>query len=521
MIRLLLVDDEPMLLVGVRKLLEGTDYMVAGTASNGIGALAFLEHNPVDIVMTDLKMPGMNGIELIHHLRSEHFEGEVLALSNYSDFELVRDALTEGARDYVLKSDMTRDNLLNRLDKLSGIIRARQMERAQETQKALEQEKNAQKLIAAEIERSILFADAAISPATKALISGDGTRPVQHGVLLIDASTPADQKRRPFARQLRNILPEIFSDLSFPQTMQIRQDQLLCLLFDIRDREQLQAKARQTLRQSQVYFKAEPAIAMSLCAGDIGAVRDGYNACKTALRYAFYFPETRLFPTDKFPRFLPPNASFYHEFLRQTAAAFRSGSADAAISEMRGFLSISAQRLYDPDWVKTCCCRCSENLLLSAGVHTDGTISALTRQLEEAPDIHTLLRWMFDGLTAALAAEHGPAGSHKQEVLSALAFIDGHYSEKLSLEDIADHVQLNKSYLCRLFKQKTGMSVFSYINQVRMQKAAQLLTQKGAGSVTEIAAAVGIEDSFYFTRKFKEFFGRSPREYAKEMADAR
>ena len=65
------------------------------------------------------------------------------------------------------------------------------------------------------------------------------------------------------------------------------------------------------------------------------------------------------------------------------------------------------------------------------------------------------------------------------------------------------------------------MSVFSYINQVRMQKAAQLLTQKGAGSVTEIAAAVGIEDSFYFTRKFKEFFGRSPREYAKEMADAR
>ena len=249
MIRLLLVDDEPMLLVGVRKLLEGTDYMVAGTASNGIGALAFLEHNPVDIVMTDLKMPGMNGIELIHHLRSEHFEGEVLALSNYSDFELVRDALTEGARDYVLKSDMTRDNLLNRLDKLSGIIRARQMERAQETQKALEQEKNAQKLIAAEIERAILFADAAISPATKALISGDGTRPVQHGVLLIDASTPADQKRRPFARQLRNILPEIFSDLSFPQTMQIRQDQLLCLLFDIRDREQLQAKLDELQRR--------------------------------------------------------------------------------------------------------------------------------------------------------------------------------------------------------------------------------------------------------------------------------
>ena len=65
MFKILLVDDEPMIKIGVRKLLEGTEYVVAGTASNGVDALNFLESNTADIVLTDLKMPIMDGIELI------------------------------------------------------------------------------------------------------------------------------------------------------------------------------------------------------------------------------------------------------------------------------------------------------------------------------------------------------------------------------------------------------------------------------------------------------------------------
>lgn len=103
MFKILLVDDEPIIKIGVRKLLEGTDYIIAGTASNGSEALLFLETNSVDIILTDLKMPVMDGIELIRQLQAIAFEGAVLVLSNYSEFELVREALTEGAADYILK----------------------------------------------------------------------------------------------------------------------------------------------------------------------------------------------------------------------------------------------------------------------------------------------------------------------------------------------------------------------------------------------------------------------------------
>lgn len=91
-----------------------------------------------------------------------------------------------------------------------------------------------------------------------------------------------------------------------------------------------------------------------------------------------------------------------------------------------------------------------------------------------------------------------------------------HYTEPVTLEDIAGHVNLNKSYLCRLFKQQTGKSVFGCLNQIRMEKAAQYISKyKDQYSVREIAMLVGIEDQFYFTRRFKAYFGVSPSEYAR------
>ena len=156
MFKILLVDDEPIIKIGVRKLLEGTDYIIAGTASNGSEALLFLETNSVDIILTDLKMPVMDGIELIRQLQAIAFEGAVLVLSNYSEFELVREALTEGAADYILKTDMTRAHLLEHMEKISQNLCFQNQKRTEAAQIALKQEQNTRKLFLSEIERVLL-----------------------------------------------------------------------------------------------------------------------------------------------------------------------------------------------------------------------------------------------------------------------------------------------------------------------------------------------------------------------------
>ena len=97
-LQILLVDDEPAIKIGFRQLTDWskTPYTLCGTAGNGKEALAYLEKNPVDIIITDLKMSVMDGIGLIHALKQNNSEIPIIVLSNYSDFELVREALTAG-----------------------------------------------------------------------------------------------------------------------------------------------------------------------------------------------------------------------------------------------------------------------------------------------------------------------------------------------------------------------------------------------------------------------------------------
>ena len=111
-LQILLVDDEPAIKIGFRQLTDWskTPYTLCGTAGNGKEALAYLEKNPVDIIITDLKMSVMDGIGLIHALKQNNSEIPIIVLSNYSDFELVREALTAGAADYILKANISRSD---------------------------------------------------------------------------------------------------------------------------------------------------------------------------------------------------------------------------------------------------------------------------------------------------------------------------------------------------------------------------------------------------------------------------
>lgn len=105
-------------------------------------------------------------------------------------------------------------------------------------------------------------------------------------------------------------------------------------------------------------------------------------------------------------------------------------------------------------------------------------------------------------------------GKYKSEIQTALIYLHTHYTEKITLDSIAEAVNLNRSYLCRLFKKELGKSIFSYLGQLRLEKAAHILKTNNHAYIREVAEQFGIDEPFYFTRKFKEYYGVSPREYA-------
>jgi two-component system response regulator YesN len=118
---MLIVDDEPLVLLTIKSLCQWEDFdlNIAGEAANGRDALEFIRANPgIDIVVTDVDMPVMNGIEFAEALRRENFNPAMIFLSSYSNFEYVRSAFKSGACEYMLKSELDEHSLLGIIGKI-------------------------------------------------------------------------------------------------------------------------------------------------------------------------------------------------------------------------------------------------------------------------------------------------------------------------------------------------------------------------------------------------------------------
>ncbi len=107
-------------------------------------------------------------------------------------------------------------------------------------------------------------------------------------------------------------------------------------------------------------------------------------------------------------------------------------------------------------------------------------------------------------------------GHYKTDVAKTLTYIENNYMHRLTLSSISANVNLSTSYLCRVFKSEVGTSITSYLNNLRIRKAATLI-KENTFSLKEISVMVGIDDQLYFSRLFKKCMGISPSEYGKRF----
>ncbi len=128
MYELLIVDDELLVREGIKKSIDWNtlNFNQPFEAYNGIEAWEIIETSDIDVVLTDIKMPGMNGIELIKKIRSGSKPIEVIILSCYNDFEYVREAINLGACDYLFKLDMLSEDILLSIQKAVERIKTRE-----------------------------------------------------------------------------------------------------------------------------------------------------------------------------------------------------------------------------------------------------------------------------------------------------------------------------------------------------------------------------------------------------------
>ena len=130
-------------------------------------------------------------------------------------------------------------------------------------------------------------------------------------------------------------------------------------------------------------------------------------------------------------------------------------------------------------------------------------------------DTYQIFAYVYQ-LFSLLTGSEKKTGKNRDYAQYAIRYMNNNYTENVRIDDIADALHLERTYFTKLFKKETGLTPVAYLSKLRIQKACRMLCEYTM-SIGEIAASVGFDDAFYFSRKFKKIMGISPSEYKKDL----
>ncbi len=499
MYQLLLVDDEPVIRMTFRNLLpwDNTLWHIAGMVSNGEEALAFLAQHPVDIVITDMKMPQMNGLELILRLKEQRFPGAILVLSNYSDFSLVRQAMQLGARDYMLKTDMEAAPMREALERLSENLIPSGGRVAPETAGITDDYRRT-------VLRDLMLGYAP-SEETDSLLLPHG--PYQ----MLDVVMENQGERPTTHKSVRNVLLANFNEQA--DVVYLGEQEYICLI-PAENEDVLLRRSVQLVRQLKMYLNSKANILVSSPFADTESMRRQLAQCQSAARLFFYpIPESCL-AAERIVFSPLADEALPEEAACQLADVF-SRSPDRADGWITALTQRCAERKVNPELLLNYVFQVLQALLLNHPQASESAVFASHVDVLSCKSSDQLCGLLHTLLPSLLETPATEVKTGNQDVRTLILYLQQHHAERISLDSLSATVNLNRSYLCRLFKRETGESLFQYLARLRLERAAGLLLQEEL-SIREIAARVGIDDPFYFTRMFKKQYGVAPSEYASQ-----
>lgn len=286
MYKILLVDDEAIVKISLQNIiLTCPDFSVAGSVANGMEALEFISAHSVDAVITDLQMPIMDGVTLVQELRKTGFSGPILALSNYSDFELVRGAMKAGVFDYLLKADISPAIITEYLEKIRSLLQEH------EEHEVLEKKQKDDQLQRSTRHQDLFrfaFLQFLANPNAlpqKDIILRDMPDGIIPAVLLYITMDVPKLGQTTAAQFIESVLVETFSDVSPIFTAQINNSELIVMASEAAIAQQklvLSVRLERVYRTVRAYSLQEPHIFYIHGVDSIEAICRGYQLCSQA-----------------------------------------------------------------------------------------------------------------------------------------------------------------------------------------------------------------------------------------------
>ncbi len=520
MYQVLIVDDEPIVKIALRSMIDwnALGFHICATASDGEEALDMACRFQPDLIICDLKMPVMDGIELIREVQKKEISCEFLVISNYEDFDYVRTALVLGAADYILKVSISPEELTAQLQKL----------RKKLEQKAAEDEKNfssSQELVRHQERHAAwreFFTDRHYKLETLCSVTNFFPEELESFALCQISFDWYTQNLEP--------LPSIDLIQSTLKNALEHFDRRRIILFSTSNTLLLIPESELLLHQStlaglaariaqlfQYYMSLSPAILYQNGIPDLLKARRIYHNFQDLLELSFYGPLGQVEACSLSVSSAVPDLS-YKVLAAEILSISDISRLEYASQRFHRLLDTCQEQHVLPSRIIQYCVR----LLGELEYHTEDISSVSHDQIADSAEFmrnsltrEELEKNLTNALTALFAPEPGVKHSsenYSPEVTQALAYIKNNYQHKISLASVSEHIGLSSGYLCRIFKEETGGSINACINNLRMTKAGKLLKDSNS-YIKEVAISVGFEDQLYFSRLFKRYYGMTPSEY--------
>jgi len=539
MLQILLVDDEPFVVDDLSITVPWSDlnYEQVHVAYSGQMALDILQHNPIDVVLTDISMPEMNGLQLIEHIRGRWKHIKCVLLTGYAEFDYARKAIELQASRYLLKP-LSDEQLIEVLSELQEEIR-REWDALASYQLTMQTLREHLPLLRDKLLNGLLqgrrFAHSQLAEQLRKYQLA--FRPDEPAALMIVRLEDYFQKHDTdslllFEYAIVNIAGELFGQHFQLWSCKDDHDYIVFLLQPKAHRGGLSDKAdsaRQWLIQTacqlqrnvNALLKGEISVVTTEWGLFPAAVGDMYQSAISTIRQ-YIGQETSVFLTveqqqtaHQVPALLamyePPTLLHLFEANRWDAI---DDKLQAVFDELKERKTHSAEHIQEAR-------SCLETAFYYIAHKNNKLLADIVGgALEESKTFHSLdmlSSWASDIVGKLKEHFETERKDLRTELIEQVhAYVDGHLSY-ISLQAIADHVRLHPVYLSKIYKTMTGKSIGDYLFQLKMEKAAFLLTSSEL-KIYEIATELGYSSAHYFIKLFKDYSQMTPQEYRDRAA---
>ncbi|MDF2878699.1 MAG: DNA-binding response regulator [Clostridia bacterium] len=526
MYRVMIVDDERYIRNGIVSLIDWASLgcRVVQECANGLEAAEYIGQHKADIVICDIKMPGMDGLAFAEYVKQHEIKTKVIILTAYSEFHYAQTAIRHGVTDFIIKTEFL-EELPKSVEKTIEIIESEKQisenigqlkETIQDSLETIKEKfilQRLQGITAPNQELQSKRLECGLEDEKYCLITMEM---IDDGALFQDK----EHQTTGVFNIIKNFVRMVFKEYRYI-VIPVETNSIVTLLY-LRDKrgsaEDLIVLCHEILLVVEEFMRFHIKIGISDQHDKMQELNESYKESLAALAKLLGNNNSVGLYTPIQNHNAEGNILDIHKYINKAKEYVRQGNGEEAKKQLQEMIQdISNSNLYFEQAKTYVLLLCSSWFLIIANYDISNNDyhlreNSFYQQINQSKSLESLLKTAENTLDYVMTLCKDKEQQKNVLVRNVNRYIRENYSKNISLNTIASHLYVSSSYLSRLYKKETGESVIESLNKYRIEVAKNLLKEPDI-KIFEVGTSIGIEDPAYFTHVFTKFVGLSPREF--------